>query len=45
MGCPTTGCTGYELAANLDLDTGRQRHGGRGGRVLARGRGLGADWP
>ena len=21
MGCPTTGCTGYELAANLDLDT------------------------
>ena len=28
MGCPAAGCLGYELAADLDFDTERQRRSG-----------------
>ena len=48
MGCPQTGCQGYELAADLDFDTngnGRadvgDRHIGRDGSLTAGWRGFG----
>ena len=34
MGCPTTGCDGYELTADLDFGHGRRRRSGFGRRLL-----------
>ena len=45
MGCPSDdGCTGYELTADLDFDTDRQRWRRLGRYLLERRCRLGADW-
>ena len=44
MGCPSDGCTGYELTADLDFDTNNSGERQRGRYLLERRRGLGADW-